>query len=383
MSLSDKEFMKRALLLAKRGRTSPNPMVGAVVVRDGAIVGEGWHPRAGEPHAEVFALQAAGDRARGADLYVNLEPCCHHGKTPPCTDAIIRSGIRSVYAAMTDPNPQVCGKGIAALRDAGIATEVGLMESEARELNRGFVKRVTTGFPFVLWKAAMSLDGKIATRTGDSRWITGEAARRYVHRLRAEYDAVMVGIGTVLADDPELTARSVRTRAETVRQPLRIVVDSQARVPLHAKVLNSAAPTIIVTRRDAPEANLDRLWNAGVRVLGVRDVDGRIDLRYLLSELGKMGINYVLLEGGGELAASMLREGLVDRGLIFVAPKIVGGRDAKTPVEGEGIQAMAEALLAGRPKVRRFGDDIALEFDLSPSHGHDAFDSVHETTERE
>lgn len=351
--------MKRALRLARRGRTSPNPMVGAVVVKEGRVIGEGYHPRAGEPHAEVLALRAAGSLAVGADLYVTLEPCCHQGKTGPCTDAVISAGIRKVYAAMVDPYPEVAGKGIETLRAAGVEVEVGLLESEARELNRGFIKCVTCGRPFVLWKAAMTLDGKIATRTGDSRWISGEASRAYVHRLRAQSDAIVIGIGTVLADDPSLTVRGCREQ-----NPIRIVVDSEGRVPADAKVLNGEAKTIIVTKRTAPEANLDKLWSAGVRILGVRDIDGRIDLGYLLGELGKMGINNVLLEGGGELAASMIASGLVDRGLIFVAPKIAGGRDAKSPVEGEGIELMADALSTSKPRVRRFGDDIALEFDL-------------------
>lgn len=362
-------YMKRALRLAQRGRTSPNPMVGAVVVKEGRVIGEGYHPRAGEPHAEVLALRAAGSLAVGADLYVTLEPCCHQGKTGPCTDAVISAGIRKVYAAMVDPYPEVAGKGIETLRAAGVEVEVGLLESEARELNRGFIKCVTCGRPFVLWKAAMTLDGKIATRTGDSRWISGEASRAYVHRLRAQSDAIVIGIGTVLADDPSLTVRignrqGAKDAKNARNQPIRIVVDSEGRVPADAKVLNGEATTVIVTKRSAPEENLDKLWSAGVRILGVRDIDGRIDLGYLLGELGKMGINNVLLEGGGELAASMIASGLVDRGLIFVAPKIAGGRDAKSPVEGEGIELMADALSTSKPRVRRFGDDIALEFDL-------------------
>lgn len=357
--MEDSIYMKRALALARRGRTSPNPMVGAVVVRAGEIVGEGWHPKAGEPHAEVFALEKAGDLASGADLYVTLEPCCCHGRTPPCTDAIIRSGVSRVFAAMIDPNPNASGKGIEILKKAGIEVEVGLMEAEARELNLGYIKRVTKGLPCVLWKAAMTLDGKIATRTGDSRWVTGEIARRKVHRLRARSDAVMVGIGTVLADDPELTVRLV-----SGQNPVRVVIDSDGRTPSDARVLNSDAPTIVVTKRTAPEANLDRLWNSGVRVLGVRDIEGRIDLGYLMGELAKMGMNNVLLEGGGELAAGMLQAGLVDRGIIFIAPKIAGGREAKTPVEGEGIELMADALPTSKARIRRFGDDIALEFEL-------------------
>ncbi len=356
----NKLFMKRALALAARGRTSPNPMVGAVVVRGGKIVGEGYHPKAGELHAEVFALNQAGKLAKGADLYVSLEPCCHYGRTPPCTKAIIESGVRRVFAAMTDPNSLVCGKGIECLREAGIEVDIGLLGAEARKLNRAYVKRITSGQPFVLWKAAMTLDGKIAARTGDSRWITGERARKEVHRLRARFDAILVGIGTVLADDPELTVRGITGAVN----PLRVIVDGNARIPPTAKALNSDAATVIVTRRDAPEDRLDALWSAGVRVLGVRDVDGRIDLKYLMNELANMGVNSVLLEGGGELAASMIEAGLVDEGMIFIAPKIVGGREAKTPVEGTGIELMSQALGVSRPRARRFGDDIALEFEF-------------------
>ena len=354
-------FMKRALRLARRGRTSPNPMVGAVIVRDGRIVGEGYHPKAGEPHAEVFALHQAGPLAEGADLYLNLEPCCHQARTPSCSDAIIRARVGRVFAAMEDPNPKVKGRGIKALRAAGIDVQVGLMEREARELNCAYIKRITTGLPFVLWKAAMTLDGKIATRTGDSRWVTGERARREVHKLRRKYDAVLVGIGTVLADDPELTVRMVRG----AENPLRVVVDSKASTPPDARVLDSEAETLVAVTKDAPKRKLDGLQNAGVRTLVLPGKDGRVDLRALMNELAELGVNSVLLEGGGELAASMLEAGLVDKGLIFVAPKIVGGRAAKTPVEGDGIELMGRALSVSKFRVRRFGDDIALEFELS------------------
>jgi len=358
--MADRAFMKRALTLARRGRTSPNPMVGAVVVRDGRIVGEGYHPRAGEPHAEVFALDRAGALAKGADLYVTLEPCCHQRRTPPCTEAVIRSGVRRVFAAMTDPNPEVGGMGIEILRSAGIEVQVGLMESEARKLNEAYIKRVTSGLPFVLWKAAMTLDGKIATRTGDSRWITGERARKEAHRLRSKYDAVLVGVGTVLADDPELTARGIRGAAN----PLRVVADSNASTPPRARVLSAAAETLIAVTRKASEAQVEALHKAGAGMLVLPDSGGRVDLRALMAELADRGLNSVLLEGGGELAASMLDLGLVDRGLIFIAPKIVGGRSAKTPIEGEGIELMSRALGVSRPRIRRFGDDTALEFDF-------------------
>ncbi|HET6454729.1 MAG TPA: 2,5-diamino-6-(ribosylamino)-4(3H)-pyrimidinone 5'-phosphate reductase, partial [Armatimonadota bacterium] len=229
-----------------------------------------------------------------------------------------------------------------------------------------YIKRVTTGLPFVLWKTAMTLDGKIATRTGDSRWVTGEKARRHVHKLRAQSDAIMVGVGTVIADDPQLTVREgARGReGERAKNPIRVVVDSQGRTPVDAKVVNGEAPTIIIMGRKACEEKLDKLWAAGIKILCVQDVEGGVDLRYSMAELGKMGINRILLEGGGELAASMLAEGLVDKGLVFIAPKIVGGRDAKTPVEGEGVELMSQALAVSRPKIRRFGDDLALEFYL-------------------
>ena len=400
--MADSAFMKRALRLARRGRTSPNPMVGAVVVRESNIVGEGFHPAAGQPHAEVFALDRAGNLARGADLYVTLEPCCRQGRTPPCTDAVIRSGVRRVFAAMEDPNPEVRGKGVEILRSAGIEVEVGLLEAEARELNRGYIKRVTTGLPFVLWKAAMTLDGKIATRTGDSHWVTGERARREVHRLRSDFDAIMVGIGTVLADDPELTVRTgrrgdmvngqwlmvndrepthealtidhqpstisaIRNPQSAIRNPTRVVVDSRAETPPSARLLSSQADTVIAVTEQGSTKRIEALRNAGARALVLPGTaDGRVDVRALMVELANMGINSVLLEGGGELAASMLAAGLVDRGLIFIAPKIVGGRDAKTPVEGEGIDLMSQALGASRPRIRRFGEDIALEFEVAP-----------------
>lgn len=360
MTSNDPKFMKRALVLARRGRTSPNPMVGAVVVRGGEIVGEGFHPRAGEPHAEVFALQAAGDLACGADLYVTLEPCSHFGRTPPCADAVIRSGIRRVFAAMVDPDPKVSGSGMERLRCAGLDVEVGMMQAEARELNRGFIKRVTSGMPFVLWKAAMSLDGKIAANSGDSRWITGEKSRLEVHKLRSRHDAVITGVGTVLADDPEMTVRGVRGAVN----PIRVVVASRASVPLAARILDGSAASIIAVTGHAAKERIEALKAAGASILTLPDADGRVDLRALMIALGDMGLNTAMLECGGELAASMLNAGLVDRGIVFIAPKVIGGRAAKTIVEGPGIEAMAEALATSRLTPRRFGDDIALEFDL-------------------
>lgn len=364
--MPNKTFMKRALRLARRGSTSPNPMVGAVVVRDGFIIGEGFHPRAGDPHAEIYALNAAGESAKGADLYVTLEPCCHHGKTPPCTEAVIRSGVRRVFAAMVDPNPRVAGKGIEILRHAGIQVEVGLMEVEARKLNEAFIKMVTTGLPMVLWKAAMSLDGKIATRTGDSRWVTGEKARKEVHRLRSRYTAIMTGVGTILADDPELTVRGIRGAVN----PIRVVVDSNASTPPNARVLNSSAATIIAVTDHAPAERVDALRRAGAHIFILSSDGSRVDLRALIRKLVEAGINSIMLESGGDLAASMLQAGLVDKGIIFIAPKIVGGRDAKTPVEGIGIELMNQSLEVSTQRIRRFGVDIALEFDIPATSIH-------------
>ena len=360
MSPGDPKFMKRALALARRGHTSPNPMVGAVVVRDGVIVGEGFHPHTGEPHAEVFALNAAGSLVEGADLYVTLEPCSHFGRTPPCADAVIKAGIKRVFAAMVDPNPLVSGNGIKRLRNAEIQVEVGMMEPEARELNRGFIKRVTTGMPFVLWKAAMSLDGKIAANSGDSRWITGERSRREVHKLRNSHDAVITGVGTILADDPELNVRGIRDAVN----PIKVVVDSKASTPPTARILNVDAPIYIAVTEMADRERMNRLQDAGAKILMMPAADNRVDLNALMIKLADLGINTAMLECGGELTASMLGAGLIDRGMIFVAPKIIGGRDAKTIVEGAGIEMMADALNASNLRTRRFGDDIALEFDF-------------------
>ncbi|MHB1456104.1 MAG: bifunctional diaminohydroxyphosphoribosylaminopyrimidine deaminase/5-amino-6-(5-phosphoribosylamino)uracil reductase RibD [Armatimonadota bacterium] len=360
MTSGNPKFMKRALALAKRGRTSPNPMVGAVVARDGVIVGEGFHPCTGEPHAEVFALNAAGVQAESADLYVTLEPCSHFGRTPPCADVVIEAGIKRVFTAMVDPNPLVSGTGIRLLQDAGIHVEIGMMESEARELNRGFIKRVTTGMPFVLWKAAMSLDGKIAANSGDSRWITGDRSRNEVHKLRSSHDAVITGVGTILADDPELTVRGIRG----VTNPAIVVVDTKASTPPTARIFQSGVPVYIAVTEQADGERIKVLEDAGATILMTPEADGRVYLKAMMTKLADTGINTAMLECGGELATSMLEAGLIDRGMIFVAPKIIGGRDAKTIVEGTGIEMMADALNTSKLRIRRFGDDIALEFDF-------------------
>lgn len=360
-ALSPRAFMARALELAERGRgwVEPNPMVGAVVVRDGRIVGEGYHERFGGPHAEPNAIAAAGPEAcRGATLYVTLEPCTHFGKTPPCVPAIIAARFARVVAAMIDPDPRTQGRGLEQLRAAGIEVEVGLLEAEAQRLNAPFTKLTTRGLPFVTAKWAMSLDGKTATRTGDSRWVSSVPSRELVHVLRGQSDAVLVGIGTVLADDPLLTARPPGPRV-----PARIVADSQARLPLASALARTAKdfPLIVATTEAAPAERRAALAAQGAEVLVLPALHGRVSLPALMAELGSRRMTNVLLEGGGELCAAAVSAGLVDKVLAFVAPKLVGGRDARTPLEGGGVATMAQALQARHWTVRRVGDDAVIE----------------------
>jgi diaminohydroxyphosphoribosylaminopyrimidine deaminase/5-amino-6-(5-phosphoribosylamino)uracil reductase len=361
------DYMERALDLARRaqGWCSPNPAVGAVVVRDGEIVGEGWTQPVGEAHAEVVALRAAGDRARGATLYVTLEPCSHVGRTPPCTDAILAAGVNEVHAAMLDPSPWVNGQGIQLLEKTGIATVVGGHEAEARKLNEGYFAWMRTGRPFVTLKFAMTVDGKIATTTRASFWITGIEARRYVARLRSHVDAVMVGIGTVLADDPKLTARLGELgepEAEPVHQPLRVVLDSTGRIPLTAQLVSGGLPatTLVCTTGRADQAHLRELEARGVETLVLPERDGRVDVVATMEALGKRGVTSVLAECGGTLAWSLLEQRAVDAVLAFVAPKIVGGRGAPTPVGGDGIPYMDQALELDDPQWQVFGRDVLL-----------------------
>jgi diaminohydroxyphosphoribosylaminopyrimidine deaminase/5-amino-6-(5-phosphoribosylamino)uracil reductase len=360
--------MRRALRLAAKGagRTSPNPMVGALVVKDGAIVGEGWHRRAGEPHAEALAIARAGERARGATLYLNLEPCSHQGLTPPCSDAVVMSGVGRVVAGMRDPDPRVDGKGFRALRAAGIETETGVLEQEARRLNEGFISRVTKGRPFVLLKLATTLDGRVAV--AGRRYLSGKPALKEVHRMRDRADAVMVGVGTVLTDDPELTVREVKGR-----DPLRVVLDADARTPATAKVVRSGDPqrTIVFVARDADQRRTKRLRDAGVLIAilpraepvgprasgasaGSEGLDAGAGLRWLAEH----GINTVLSEGGPRVAASLLREKVVDRLILLLAP--VAGGDG--PLAIEGLDSPIE-LAATR--ARRLGQDLLLEADLA------------------
>jgi len=354
------KMMKRALILARKGigKTTPNPAVGCVIVRGETIVGEGWHRKAGTPHAEVHALRRAGEKARNADVYVTLEPCSHFGKTPPCAEALIQAGVGRVFVGMIDPNPRVCGKGVALLRAAGIEVHIGLLEKECTLANEAFIKHVTTGRPFVIFKSAMTLDGKTATVTGHSKWITSNASRGYVHTLRSKVDAIMVGVGTVLADDPQLTCR-IKARG---KDPHRILVDSRLRTPLNAQVLRleSAAGTYIATIDQDP-ALLDKFRKLGAEVIHCREKRGRVDLDDLMQKLGELGIQSVLLEGGRELAGEALRLGLIDKFLLFYAPKLVGGADGFGLFAGRGVETMADAQQLRDIKLHRFGEDFMVE----------------------
>ncbi len=354
--------MLRAIELASlaRGRTSPNPMVGAVMVREGRIVGEGYHLRAGEDHAEVRAIRVSGAGARGADLYVNLEPCSHHGRTPPCTEAIIRAGVKRVFAAIRDPNPLVGGRGAGNLRKAGVEVRFGLASREARVLNEAYLKYIRTGMPFVVIKSAQSLDGKIATRTGDSRWISGEASRKLVHLMRDSADAIMVGIGTVIADNPRLTARLDGRRG---KHPVPVVVDPLLRLPLGARVLRRRGrPGAIVVASDRAEAERRKaLESLGAEVIVVEGEGGRIDMASLMRRLAERGLTSVLIEGGGETSASALEAGVVDKLALFVSPRIIGGRGAPTSVGGEGVARVRDARQLSGVTVTPVGDDLLIE----------------------
>ena len=358
----DIEYMRRAMELAERGVgfTNPNPMVGAVIVKGGKVIGEGWHERCGEWHAERNAFRNCTVPAEGATMYVTLEPCCHYGKTPPCTEAIIEHGIARVVVGMEDPNPLVAGKGIALLREAGIEVVCGVEEEALREQNRVFLKYISTKLPWVAMKTAMTLDGKIATRTGDSKWITGAEARAYVHELRHRFMAIVVGIGTAVADDPLLNCR---IEGRGVRQPIRVVVDSNARLSLDSQLVKTAGEyrTIVAHTRFAPEESVKALREAGVEMLLCKEKEGLVDVRNLLELLGQSGIDSILLEGGGSLNYTFLSEGLADELYAFIAPKIVGGMNAKTPVEGAGMEKMADAINLELENVLNVGHDVLLK----------------------
>ena len=373
--MRDEDYMREALRLAEnaRGRTSPNPLVGAVIVREGRIIAAGWHRKAGTEHAEIHALRMAGELARGATLYVTLEPCSHYGRTGPCVRAVIEAGIRRVVAAMVDPNPLVGGQGIKLLEEAGIETECGILEEEARRQNEVFLKWVTTRTPFVWLKLAMSLDGRIATAGGESRWITGEASRQRGHVMRDQVDGILVGIGTVLADDPQLTARL----SGGGHNPCRIVLDSQARTPLSVKILrDSAAPVLIAVTDTAPAERVMALKQAGAEILCC-GAGARVDLQRLMQQLGEREICSLLVEGGGTVNFAFLQAGLIDKVTVFLAPKLLGGRRALGAVAGEGFLHLTDAVELTDVQLEPLAEDICLTGYVKKSNKVDLLDSTH------
>lgn len=346
--------MKLALQLAAsaRGNTNPNPLVGAVIVKDGVIVGTGMHRKAGEPHAEVHAFNMAGEQAKGATLYVTLEPCSHYGKTPPCALRVKESGVSRVFVAMEDPNPSVAGRGIQLLRDAGIDVEVGLLEEEARRLNERFIHNMLTSTPFIRTKYAMTLDGRIATHTGDSKWITAEAAREDVHRVRHEVDGILVGIQTVLADNPSLTTRLPESYG---KNPTRIIFDTALRTPLHAHVCNNEAKTIFVVGEGVTD-----IQKAPYEALGHTVLQKGETLQETLQLLYKEGITDILVEGGGSIHSSFIRANVVNQYMIYIAPKIIGGAASLSPVTGADVDFMQDALDVQFTSFEQIGDDLKI-----------------------
>jgi diaminohydroxyphosphoribosylaminopyrimidine deaminase / 5-amino-6-(5-phosphoribosylamino)uracil reductase len=354
----DERFLRLAVELAARGAglASPNPMVGAVVVRDGDVVGEGWHEGPGTPHAEVVALAQAGERTRGAILYVTLEPCSHFGRTPPCAPAVVEAGISRVVASVRDPNPVVDGAGFRHLEASGVDVVAGVLEDEGRELILGFATHIRTGLPFVTLKMAASLDGRTAARDGSSRWITGEEARGDVHRLRSTSDAVMVGSGTALADDPSLTVRLDGYRG---RQPLRVVVDGRGQVPATGALFDGSAPTLVVTTEGSRRPEWE---SAGVEVMAF--AEDRVPLPALVESLGKRGVQSLLIEGGPTLGWAAVEAGVVDRIVLYLAPKLVGGGDAPGVLSGQGVAAIADAIGVDIVRVERVGEDVKVVADV-------------------
>ncbi|MCI5770301.1 MAG: bifunctional diaminohydroxyphosphoribosylaminopyrimidine deaminase/5-amino-6-(5-phosphoribosylamino)uracil reductase RibD [Dorea longicatena] len=358
--MTDQDFMRRAIALAERGRgwTSPNPLVGAVIVKDGRIIGEGYHEKYGELHAERNAIASLTESAEGATIYVTLEPCCHYGKTPPCTEALIEHKLARVVIGSRDPNPKVSGKGAAMLREAGIVVEEDFLREECDRLNPIFFHYITTGTPYVIAKYAMTADGKIATKTGASKWITGEKSRELVQQMRHNYRGIMVGIGTVLADDPMLNVRFAGGRS-----PVRIICDSKLRMPEDSAIAKSAHEydTIVACACAEPEKK-KRLEALGIQVLELPAADGSVDLKALMRVLGEQKIDSILLEGGGTLNDSMLRQGLVQEVKAFVAPKLFGGAGAKTPVEGVGADVPDQAVRLAVDRVTAVGEDLLIEY---------------------
>lgn len=358
----DAIYMAKALELAKKGTgyTNPNPLVGAVIVKEGKIIGEGYHKCYGDAHAEINAFKSAREKVDGATLYVNLEPCSHYGKTPPCAQAIVEKGIKKVVIAMKDPNPLVSGRGIEIMEKHGIEVITGILEDEALKLNEIFIKYINTKIPFCLLKTAMTLDGKIATSTGDSKWITGESSRKIVHQIRHHFSAIMVGVNTVIVDNPLLTAR---LEGKKSKNPIRIIVDSRGRIPLDANVLkcDSDTPTIIATTEQINKEKKIAIEKKGAQVLIIPSEKGKVSLKRLMKELGQRQIDSVLLEGGSTLNYSALKEGIVDKIMTFIAPKILGGSKAKTPVGGSGIDFVKDAFMLKDMQFEKCGEDLIIE----------------------
>jgi diaminohydroxyphosphoribosylaminopyrimidine deaminase/5-amino-6-(5-phosphoribosylamino)uracil reductase len=357
-------YMKQALKLARRGvgRTAPNPPVGAVVVRADVVIGEGHHPKAGEPHAEIFALRQAAAEANGADLYVTLEPCSHQGRTGPCADALIGAGIKRVFVGTLDPNPLVAGRGVEKLRQAGIEVKVGIEAEQCQRLIAPFARLISSGMPFTIYKSAMTLDGKTATASGDSQWVSGEQSRQQVHQLRDRVEAIMVGIDTVLADDPLLNTRLPQGGG---RDPLRVVVDSRLRLPVGSRLLqqNSDAKTLIATLSHEQD-KIARLQQTGVEVLIMPEQAGRVSLPDLWQELGRRNIQQLLLEGGATLAGAALQQGLIDRMMVFIAPKLIGGRADFGIFAGEGCEKLTDAVRLKDIHYEQSGEDILITGDV-------------------
>lgn len=355
----DEKYMRLAMQLAGNaiGRTSPNPLVGAVIVKDNRVVGCGWHRKAGTPHAEVHALNQAGELAQGADVYVTLEPCVHYGKTPPCAKALVEAKVKNVYGGLLDVNPKVAGKGFKILEDAGIHVEYGFLQDELRKQNEVFFKWIEHKKPFVVLKAAMTLDGKIATATGQSKWITNETSRAYGYKLRDIYDGIMVGINTVIEDNPMLTAR-----VDGGKNPIRIVVDSSLRIDINANVVqDKSAKTIVATTDKADKDKILKLQAQNVDVIVVdKDENDKVDIEKLLNILGQQNICSILVEGGATLSGSFVAKKLVDKVYFFIAPKIIGGKEAKTPVAGTGILNLQEALTLKDIQIEKLEEDILI-----------------------
>ncbi len=356
------DYMEQALSLAKLalGQVSPNPAVGAVVVKDEVVVGQGYTQPPGSWHAEVLALKQAGEKAGGGVMYVTLEPCCHYGRTPPCSQAIIAAGIAEVHLAMLDPNPLVSGRGKDELEREGVKVYVGEHEAEAGEINEAYAKFITTGMPLVTVKFAVSLDGKIATKSGDSKWISGEEARKYVHNLRCISDAIMAGVNTVLIDNPRLTFRCSGKGGTAKKQPLRVIVDGKGRTPLTARVFSEPGKAMVALGRLATPEERAAFAQVGAELLELPSAGGLVDLERLLKALGERGITSVLVEGGGILLGSLFDLGLVDKAIVFIAPIIIGGREAKTAVGGNGVNKVVDSFRLERIGLERLGEDLMV-----------------------